>query len=263
MPIVKPMPEREDNGLYKSPASNPFKIYSFKALYGRYPHTHHQWEHAYRIFIYNYDDYDSSKRTGIQYKDLDVPNSKSGTYVDRYSDASFSDEKVEYLETDLPTNKIYVIEYVLYSVRYSNQEQLVSQNIDEWTYTIAVVNNRLPLKKWTVTDVVNRILRLAEPLKIGQEPRFAFDGVTYDNRGNVDTGVGYAQGSQAEYYEKILAPEFAMPKMNLREQLKQVGGIINAEPRLIFKNEFTDGHSDSGCTVRVWSLQKKKELLFK
>lgn len=55
MPIVKPMPEREDNGLYKSPASNPFKIYSFRALYGGYPNTHNQWEYAYRFRSFNWD----------------------------------------------------------------------------------------------------------------------------------------------------------------------------------------------------------------
>lgn len=106
---------------------------------------------------------------------------------------------------------------------------------DEWdrfyykaTGIIAAVQNKYPLKKWTVTDVVNRCLELAEPLKIGQNPRFTFDGASYTN-GIVNT---YTVGSQAEKYDKVLAPEFAMAKQTLREQLKQVGGFIHGEPRL-------------------------------
>ena len=97
------------------------------------------------------------------------------------------------------------------------------------TYTFSATENHLPLKKWTITDVVNRCLELIEPLQKGQNPRFTLDGVTYEN------GVvkkPYEVGSQAEKYDKIIAPEFAMTKQTLREQLQQIGGYIHAEPRL-------------------------------
>nr|DAD76307.1 MAG TPA: hypothetical protein [Siphoviridae sp. cttDR14] len=105
-------------------------------------------------------------------------------------------------------------------------------------YIINGVENRLPLKKWTITDVVNRCLELAEPLREGENPRFHFDGVKYQN-GEAGWGVGeifvsgmYKSDSQAEKYDKIIAPEFSMTKNTLREQLKQIGGFIHAEPRL-------------------------------
>lgn len=107
-----------------------------------------------------------------------------------------------------------------------------------FSYTLNGVENRLPLKKWTITDVVNRCLELAEPLREGENPRFNFDGVKYQD-GEAGWGVGeifvsgmYKSDSQAEKYDKIIAPEFSMTKNSLREQLKQIGGFIHAEPRL-------------------------------
>ena len=122
------------------------------------------------------------------------------------------------------------------------------------SYYIAIVKNKLPLKKWTITDCVNRCLELAEPLRTTsstgltsnnadnaggtgklnitsiETPRFIFDGVNYDANGMRHST--YAVGSQAEKYDKVIAPEFAMTKSNLREQLQQIGGFIHAEPRL-------------------------------
>lgn len=97
------------------------------------------------------------------------------------------------------------------------------------TYTFSATENHLPLKKWTITDVINRCLELIEPLQIRQNPRFRLDGVKYEN-GVVQKP--YRVGSQAEKYDKIIAPEFAMTKQTLREQLQQIGGYIHAEPRL-------------------------------
>lgn len=119
------------------------------------------------------------------------------------------------------------------------------------SYYIAIVKNKLPLKKWTITDCVNRCLELAEPLRVTsstggtannttgytgkldisaiETPRFIFDGVTYANGIRQST---YTAGSQAEKYDKVIAPEFAMTKSNLREQLQQIGGFIHAEPRV-------------------------------
>lgn len=114
-------------------------------------------------------------------------------------------------------------------------------------YNISAVYNKLPLKKWTITDCINRCLELVEPLQVTsatgntttgtkqltvqeiETPRFIFDGVTYANGIRQST---YTAGSQAEKYDKVIAPEFAMTKSNLREQLQQIGGFIHAEPRL-------------------------------
>ena len=73
---------------------------------------------------------------------------------------------------------VYTVRYRYYY--YSSDAQLnYYSEILVLTYEIAVVKNRLPLKKYTVTDVVNRCLELIEPLQKGQNPRFTFDGVTY------------------------------------------------------------------------------------
>lgn len=100
------------------------------------------------------------------------------------------------------------------------------------TYIFSVVQNRLPLKKWTITDVITRSAELLEPLsgnenKNRRAPRFRLNGVTYDKSGNATVKDG-----QAEEFDKILAPEFAFTKMTFREMLQQVGGYIHAEPRI-------------------------------
>ena len=77
MIVVKPSNGVEDNGLYRSPSASPLKIYSYQALYGEYPFQgNSQYDYAYRVFIYNYDDYDASIRKGNTYDDIDIPNSK-------------------------------------------------------------------------------------------------------------------------------------------------------------------------------------------
>ena len=125
----------------------------------------------------------------------------------------------------LSTVGTFLASYLVTVIKSENDKTYII----EITYTFSVVENHLPLKKWTITDVINRCLELIEPLQIGQNPRFRLDGVTYDN-GVVQKP--YEVGSQAEKYDKIIAPEFAMTKQTLREQLQQIGGYIHAEPRL-------------------------------
>jgi hypothetical protein len=96
-------------------------------------------------------------------------------------------------------------------------------------YTFSVVVNRLPLKKWTVTDVINRIFDTVTPLFDNEKPQFRLKGVIYDDNGNP---VGVEPLSTADKLEKILAPEMTFTKMTLREMLKQVGGFIHGEPRI-------------------------------
>jgi hypothetical protein len=81
-------------------------------------------------------------------------------------------------------------------------------------FNFNATSNRYPLKKWTITDVVQRTLDLIEPHLDGYPNRFTFNE------------------EQAEEYKNVIAPEFAFTKENLRERLQQIGGFIHAEPRL-------------------------------
>lgn len=117
-----------------------------------------------------------------------------------------------------------------------------------FTYTIYSVQNKYRTKLWTVTDCVNRVLELAKPLYGNENPRYKFDGVRYSN-GQI-TG-SYKAGSQAEKYDKILAPEFTMTQCTLREQLKVIGGFINAEPRLSGNTIYFDEYGGTGKPATV------------
>lgn len=91
-------------------------------------------------------------------------------------------------------------------------------------YTFYALTNEYPLKKWTITDVCGRLFDIAEPLRQGQKPRFYLQGID-PVTGNVTAG------SQADKFDKILAPQFSMTKSTLRECLQQVGGVVHGEPR--------------------------------
>lgn len=83
------------------------------------------------------------------------------------------------------------------------------------TYYCSGIANHLPLKKWTIKDVCERIFDTCEVYAYGGlEPRFYL-----------------ADGIKSKL-EAVIAPEFAMTKMTLREQLQMVGKFINAEPRI-------------------------------
>lgn len=113
----------------------------------------------------------------------------------------------------------------IYYARYSWHAQ--SNSFDKTfyvVYALTVVENRNPLKQWTITDVCNRLFAIAEPLRRGEKPRFYLQGI--------DPVTGdVAAGSQAEKYEKILAPQFSFTKQTLRECLQQIGGVVHGEPR--------------------------------
>lgn len=100
---------------------------------------------------------------------------------------------------------VYTIYYKFYTINgYFDTEGLV----------MSYVNNRYPAKKWTITEVINRCFDLIEPLTKNETPRFKLSTTA------------------AAKLAKIIAPEFAFTKMTLREQLKQIGGFIHAEPRI-------------------------------
>lgn len=89
------------------------------------------------------------------------------------------------------------------------------------TFTIYGVENKYPLKPWTVNDVIQRVLQLVEPIRVNGTPRFSFTPPT-DKKAKLFTQ---------------LAPEFTFTRMTLREALQAVGGFIHAEPRLTANNE--------------------------
>lgn len=219
-----------DKGLYSTPKSYPLHIYPWNIIYTSYPKEHGIVGVAYRIFVYYADDYDSSIVRPAKVEAVDIPSSKSGTYLKKY----IGDEEGGDIVTE--TNNVFVVEYVYENIIYrtdsSGSVTEIFDGLGTVVYTLAVVQNRLPLKKWTITDVITRSAELLEPLS-GNEtvnrraPRFRLNGVTYDKSGNV-TG----KSGQAEEFDKILAPEFAFTKMTFREMLQQVGGYIHAEPRI-------------------------------
>ena len=100
-----------------------------------------------------------------------------------------------------------------------------------YTYTFAAVENKLPLKPWTILSVVERILDMAQPIysdgvnSTVAHPRYRVDPDQRDWLEYVD----------AEKKVLRLSPEFTMTRCTLREQLKIVGSYIHAEPRLIHK----------------------------
>lgn len=98
-----------------------------------------------------------------------------------------------------------------YQVRFSSSTGNRRATIH---FDINAASNRYPLKKWTITDVVQRTLDLIEPHLDGYPNRFTFNE------------------EQAEEYKNVIAPEFAFTKENLRERLQQIVGFIHAEPRL-------------------------------
>lgn len=116
-----------------------------------------------------------------------------------------------------------------YLVRYFGTTRLYQSSggfSDEdfsYTFYIQAVENQLPLKKWTITDVINRTLDLCEPHRSNEKPRFRLQGVNADGT--------YAAGSQAAMFDTVLSPEFSFTKQTLRECLQEIGKVIHGEPR--------------------------------
>ncbi len=107
-----------------------------------------------------------------------------------------------------------------------------------YTYYVSAVQNQYPLKKQTIKDVIERILRLAEPLVWDRNkgdyvkpPRFLFGYKYYDE------SKPYEENSEDGKNEFNLfnqtSPEFTFTRCTLREELQMVGQFIHAEPRLL------------------------------
>lgn len=111
----------------------------------------------------------------------------------------------------LQSGQTYKVEYVfdfLDQVSSSRSEKITA------TYEFTVVDNKLPLKKWTITGVINRTLDLAEPIRLGETPRFKLNE------------------EQAAMFDNVLAPQFSFTKQTLRECLQECGKVIHGEPQI-------------------------------
>ena len=98
--------------------------------------------------------------------------------------------------TELKVGTIYLVRYT-YDVANTVGNDNEFTNTD--TYTFAVIENKLPFKKWTIKDVINRLLDVAEPIRKGESPRFTLNA------------------EQPERFDKIIAPQFSFTKQTLRE----------------------------------------------
>lgn len=119
---------------------------------------------------------------------------------------------------------------IIYTVVISTEDGAGGKFLTFFRFLInpAVVNNILPLKKWTITDCITRACELAEPLFQGETPKYRLAGVEYDESGKAT----YQTGSLADKYNKVFAPEFTATEDTLREQLKLILSYVHAEPWL-------------------------------
>lgn len=119
---------------------------------------------------------------------------------------------------NLKSDGIYTI---VYNGDFSHRpgNSTIVRNFPTLTYTFTVVENKLPLKKWTIKDVINRLLDVAEPIRQGEAPRYKLNA------------------EQAALFDNILAPQFSFTKQTLRECLQEIGGVVHGEPRLNIKND--------------------------
>ena len=133
---------------------------------------------------------------------------------------------------------IYTAQYEFGVRKYNASQGYVYEIYRKCSYTFQVVENRLPLKDWTVTEGINRELELAETLRKGEVPRFRLNGMRRD--GTIITEENKKEGEevgQAAQFDKILCPQLALTKGTLRENLNEFGKIIHGEVRLIPKKD--------------------------
>lgn len=178
---------------------------------------------AYRTFVYKASDY--IQRTDYLTEGILEP---SGTAIA----SLIGEETTDTVNLD-DLGVSYVIEYTVlqWYLEINPTSGAVTRTIRGAyceTFTFLTVENRLPLKKWTCTDVILRLLDLAEPIRKGDKPRFRLEG---------DNGDGQPYTGQAAQFDTILSPEFAFTKQTLRECLQEVGQVIHGEPRLTPKKD--------------------------
>lgn len=201
-------------------------------------------------------------------KDQTTEN-ETGLILDSDGNKQTFDFESREVKPEITMPQIVKLEYIFtLDVRNS-----LNVNVDtilvKLNYLIAGVETVFPLRRFTITDVVNRCLELAEPLFMGQNPKYVFDGVTYAS-GEIapySEASKYRPGSLADIFDKVYAPEFNLTQDTLREQLKVIGGYIHGEPwidenNVVYYQIFSDnarsrleGHPNIG-TSASWHINE-------
>lgn len=107
-----------------------------------------------------------------------------------------------------------------YILRYSGRILISSDKVRPYhenysfSFQIDSVKNQGPLPKWTIADVIERLLDVGQVHLSSESPEFSLNT------------------EQKDEFSKIEAPEFAFSQMTLREALDQVGGFIHGMARL-------------------------------
>ena len=169
---------------------------------------------------------------------------------------SYRGKNIGYTEK-LKSGDTYKVEYEYYYL-HSSKDNFTNTA----TYYFSVAENKYPLKKRTVTDVLNRLCDVCEPIHKGERPRFRLQGMSAD---------GQIIGGQAELFEKIIAPQFSFTKQTLRECLQEVGKVVHGEPRLTPKRdgygwyyeisyELYGGTQSGGLNLRYTKKEVKQSI---
>ena len=193
-----------------------FRLYNYFGCHSTSPVTtitgggNTGWSFTFNGWIYKASDY--INRT--QYDETLLQ--PSGEYIDTVPLQS-SNTAIKTLSLD--TSIYYIIEYTIVEY-FVSINPTTGQATEQFrgayceTFYFVTVENQLPLKKWTIKDVINRLLDVAEPIRKGESPRFKLNA------------------EQAALFDKIIAPQFSFTKQTLRECLQEIGGVVHGEPRL-------------------------------
>lgn len=151
---------------------------------------------------------------------------------------TFTDDNLKTIDVNILTGQTFDLISGIYTIVYSGIFYVYSEGIGlqqhfDYTYTFYVTENRYPLKKQTIKEVIERQLELVEPLVVKRNydntvtyvkpPRFHFE---YKHPENTEDG----KAERALFNQN--APEFTFTRMTLREVLQEIGKFIHAEPRL-------------------------------
>lgn len=214
---------------YLSPFPS-YEIFTFQSFINVFPAFWQQWQN-YSWAGYPFSPvYEPYMRLRISFNGSQIY--LANRYYDRNTQQWFTTGDFQNSYSTTVQTGTYTIEYLCELASYRvytdstgvTQFELNGHKTSTVTYTILTVENYYPLKSWTITDVINRLFDIAEPLRQGDKPRFRLQGVNADG--------SYASGSQAEKFDKILAPQFSFTKSTLRECLQQCGAIVHGEPRV-------------------------------
>lgn len=195
-----------------------FKLYNYFAVHSRSPisfetvsgTTTQGYSIRFNGWIYKASEYQG--RSGRPDETWENP---SGEYIAAVpNQSSQNDHKTIQLDLDYFIIEYVVTKYRVYINNMTGDITLTFAGCDCETYSFVTVENRAPLKKWTVAMVIDKLCDLAEPLRKG------------------DTAKYRLNAAQHAKFDKILAPEFSFTKATLRECLQQIGGYIHGEPRL-------------------------------